>query len=270
MGVVQGLTEFLPVSSTAHLALVQHFLPGFTQPGILFDVMLHVGTLAAVVVFLRRRLGSVLRGLTGPESPERTFSFRLGLFLLVSVVATGAIAMPLKRIAVEGMSEFRRMGFALCGTAVLLTAANRVGRLRGESGRDLGEMRLVDATAIGSCQALSAVFHGLSRSGNTIAVGLFSGLSRRAAAEFSFLLSIPTIAAAAVVENVSAYRHDPAQLAAFDPASVGPYLLGTAVAAVVGYFAVQLLVRLVGSMKLLPFAAYCAALGVLLIVAPPG
>jgi undecaprenyl-diphosphatase len=266
LGLVQGLTEFLPVSSTTHLALVQHVLPGFSQPGILFDVMLHVGTLAAVLVYYRERLLGTARDVFSKEPERNRPARRLVLFLLLSVALTGAVALPLKGLAEEGMTNFRRMGFALLGTAVLLTVAQRIGSRRGEAGRQLEEMRPLDAAILGICQAASAVFHGLSRSGNTISVGLFCGLSRKAAAEYSFLLSIPTILAAAAVENLHALKHDPGGLAA--GGSFPAYLAGMLTAAVVGYFAVAVLIRLVVSMKLHPFIVYCALLGGVLVLAP--
>ena len=259
LGAVQGLTEFLPVSSTAHLALAQRFLPGFAQPGILFDVLLHVGTLAAVVVQFRGRLATTFAGLVSADPGARRAAWKLAGLLLLAVALTGAVAMPLKSLAVSGMTEFRRMGAALCATSVLLLVAQRVGRRRGEGGLTLEEIRPRDAAAVGACQALSAVFHGLSRSGNTISVGLFAGLSRRAAAEFSFLLSIPTILAAAAVENLHAYRHHTGPLS--DGSSLPAYLVGMAVSAVVGYFAVGFLLKVVISMRLTPFVVYCAVLG---------
>src|SRR5664279_2140528 len=107
-------------------------------------------------------------------------------------------------------------------------------------------MRPRDAALVGACQSVSAVLHGFSRSGNTISVGLFTGLSRRAAAEFPFLLSIPTILAAAVVENVHAYRHKTGPLV--EGSSLPAYAVGMAVAAIVGYFAISTLLRMVVSM----------------------
>ncbi|HVO49938.1 MAG TPA: undecaprenyl-diphosphate phosphatase [Thermoanaerobaculia bacterium] len=264
LGAVQGLTEFLPVSSTAHLALAQRFLPGFAQPGILFDVLLHVGTLAAVVVYFRERLARTFAGLVSSDPPARRAAWRLAGLLLLAVALTGAVAMPFKDVAVSGMTEFRRMGAALCATSGLLLAAQRVGRRRGEGGLSLEEIRPRDAAAVGACQALSAVFHGLSRSGNTISMGLFSGLSRRAAAEFSFLLSIPTILAAAGVENLHAYRDHTGPLS--DGSSLPAYLVGMLVSAVVGYFAVGVLLKVVIAMRLTPFVVYCALLGLALLV----
>lgn len=268
LGFVQGLTEFLPVSSTAHLALAQHFLPGFSQPGILFDVMLHVGTLAGVVVFYRTRILETLGGLVSGDAPRRVASWRLSGLLLVAVLATAAVALPMKKLAVEGMSDFRRMGFALCATAVLLQVAQRVGTRRGDTGRELAEIRPRDAFAVGALQAASALFHGLSRSGNTISVGLFSGMSRKTAAEFSFLLSIPTILAAAASENYSAWRHHGATLST--DGSLPAYLAGMVTSGLVGYAAVAVLLKLVVSMKLQGFSVYCALLGAALILFPPG
>ena len=120
-------------------------------------------------------------------------------------------------------------------------------------------MRLSDAALIGAFQSLSALFRGLSRSGNTISMGLFTGLSRRAAAEYAFLLSVPTILAAALGENVSEYRETGHLVTAGSHAGI--YLAGMAAAAVVGYVAVAALLRLVVSMKLQPFVVYCAVLG---------
>jgi undecaprenyl-diphosphatase len=267
LGVVQGLTEFLPVSSTVHLALAQRFLPGFAQPGILFDVLLHVGTLFAVVVYFRSRIAATFAGAYSSDPPERRKAWKLIGLLVLAVGLTGLVTMPLKRFAIEGMTEFRRMGVALLGTAVLLFVAQRIGGARGERGRTLEEMRPRDAALVGACQSVSAILHGFSRSGNTISVGLFAGLSRRAAAEFSFLLSIPTILGAAAVENLHAYRHRTGPLV--DGSALPIYLLGMAVAAIVGYFAVDALLKIVVAMRLTPFIVYCALLGFLLVVYGP-
>jgi undecaprenyl-diphosphatase len=263
LGILQGLTEFLPVSSTAHLALAQRFLPGFAQPGILFDVLLHVGTLFAVVVYFRSRIGATFVGIVSSEPAARRQAWKLVSLLVIAVALTGVVTLPFKKVAIEGMTEFRRMGFGLVGTSLLLLVAKRVGDARGEGGRTLEEMRPRDAALVGACQSVSAVLHGFSRSGNTISVGLFCGLSRRAAAEFSFLLSIPTILAAAAVENLHAYRHRTGPV--FEGGALPAYVAGMVVAAVVGYFAVGLLLKVVVSMRLTAFAVYCGVLGLLLI-----
>lgn len=265
LGALQGLTEFLPVSSSAHLILAQRLLPGFSQPGILFDVMLHVGTLFAVLLYFREKIGGLLAGAVSRDAGRRRASWKVVLLLVVSVGLTGALTLPLKGLALEGMESLPRIGLALLATSGVLAAAQAVGTRRGEGGRSLEEMRVRDAAILGACQSLSAIFHGFSRSGNTIAMGLFSGLSRRAAAEYSFLLSVPTILAAAVVENVSAYRAT-GHLATAG-AHLGVYLAGMTTAGVVGYLAVAGLLRLVVSMRLQPFVAYTAVLGATVLIA---
>ncbi len=265
LGALQGLTEFLPVSSSAHLILAQRLLPGFSQPGILFDVMLHVGTLGAVFLYFRGKIAGLLSDSVSRDASRRRAAWRVALLLVVSVGLTGALTLPLKKLALEGMESLPKIGLALLATSVVLAAAQAVGTRRGEGGRPLEEMRFSDAALIGACQSLSAIFHGFSRSGNTISMGLFSGLSRRAAAEYSFLLSIPTILAAALVENVGEYRATGHLVAAGGHAEI--YLVGMATAAVVGYAAVAGLLRLVVSMKLQPFVVYTALLGAAVLVA---
>ena len=265
LGVLQGLTEFLPVSSSAHLILAQRLLPGFSQPGILFDVMLHVGTLAAVFLYFRKKIAGLLVDAVSADAARRRAAWRVALLLAVSVALTGAVTLPLKKVALEGMESLPRIGLALLATSGLLAAAQAVGARRGDDGRPLEEMRLSDAALVGAFQSLSAIFHGFSRSGNTISMGLFRGLSRRAAAEYSFLLSIPTILAAALVENLHEYRHSGHLVA--DGSHFGVYAAGMASAAVVGYLAVASLLRLVVSMKLQPFVAYTALLGAAVLAA---
>jgi len=265
LGALQGLTEFLPVSSSAHLILVQRLLPGFSQPGILFDVMLHVGTLVAVVVYFGEKIGGLLRGAVSRDPMARRAAWKMVLLLAISVGLTGALTLPLKKLALEGMDDLPRIGLALLATSVLLTAAQAVGSRRGDGGRPLEEMRTSDAAIVGAFQSLSAIFHGLSRSGNTIAVGLFAGLSRRAAAEYSFLLSVPTILAAALVENLSEYRATGHLVTS--GSHLGVYLAGMAAAALVGYVAVAALLRLVVAMKLQPFIIYTALLGTAVLLA---
>jgi undecaprenyl-diphosphatase len=259
LGALQGLTEFLPVSSSAHLILAQRLLPGFSQPGILFDVMLHVGTLVAVVVYFRERIGGLLRGAVSRDQAARRTAWRVAFLLAISVGLTGAVTLPLKKVAMEGLDNLPRIGLALLATSALLTAAQAIGARRRDGGRTLEEMRFSDAALIGGFQSFSALFHGLSRSGNTIAMGLFTGLSRRAAAEYSFLLSVPTILSAALVENVSEYRATGHLVTT--GSHIGVYLAGMVVAAIVGYVAVATLLRLVVAMKLQPFIVYTALLG---------
>src|SRR3989454_4615326 len=202
LGLVQGLTEFLPVSSSAHLILVPRFL-GWNDPFVdtaAFDVMLHVGTLLALLVYFWRDLVRLLRAFLASvrdreigRDPER----RLAWLLLVSAIPAAILGAALERFFDTFFRErLGWIGIFLVAGAVLLWLAERWGpRNRGIDG-----LRFLDALAIGIAQAL-ALFPGISRSGITIAAGLFLGLERAAAARFAFLMAIPVIAGAAVLKS---------------------------------------------------------------------
>jgi len=175
LGVLQGLTEFLPVSSSGHLALAQMLIPGFQQPGVVFDATLHVGTAGAVVWFERRRILSWLGSSSGR---------RLLALLVLGTIATVVVAFPLRRVAVAAFSQPLWVGFGLLLTGVIV-ATTRF--LPGGSGNE-STTTWRQALAIGLAQGM-AVFPGLSRSGVTIAASLGTGLDRGWAARFSFLLS---------------------------------------------------------------------------------
>jgi undecaprenyl-diphosphatase len=266
LGLVQGLTEFLPVSSTAHLTLVENLLLQRSMP-LAFDVLLHTGTLLALVIYFRGELVSVLRGLAGRDPVGR----RLGAWLLVAMIPTGVFAMATKSLKEIAKDHIWIYGLFLLVTAGLLYAANQLSKKR--QGRPLDEMRIKDAFAVGAIQGLGGGF-GLSRSGSTIAVGTFMGLQLPAATRFSFLLGIPTIAAAALVEGWHLVKPMlkgqplPADLA-FPPGSASPFLLcgvGVLVAAISGYAAIGILDRFTRRPRLNGFAIYCLGIGSLLLV----
>ena len=256
LGAVQGLTEFVPVSSSAHLILLP-FLLGWQVPSLAFDVAVHVGTVLAVVAYFWRDLWQVavgvLRWVAGSRREEDVARARLGGLLIV-----GSIPAALAGILLEELFEdlFKRPTFAagaLLGTAALLVLAEAVYRRSNADGRrDVGSISVLDALAIGAMQAL-AITPGISRSGATITAGMLRGLSREAAARFSFLLSIPAIAGAALVAV-------PDFPAGTDP---GPVIAATAVAAVTGFAAVAFLLRYLRTRTMHPFAVYCVLLSAL-------
>lgn len=265
LGLVQGLTEFLPVSSTAHLTVAENLLVGRSMP-LAFDVLLHAGTLAALCVYFRKELRRILSGLLGGDPEGR----RLGLWLAAAMVPTGILALATKPLKEAQKGHLWVYGCFLLATAALLWAANRMARKDG--GREISEVRLRDALAIGTIQGLGGGF-GLSRSGSTIAMGVFSGLKLPASARFSFLLGIPTIGAAALMEG----RHLAGPLLkgqplppemAFPAGSAHPALLcgaGILVAGLAGYGAIGLLDRFTRTPRLQGFAAYCALAGLAVI-----
>lgn len=266
LGLVQGLTEFLPVSSTAHLTLTENLLLGRSMP-LAFDVLLHVGTLVALVVYLRKDLAQVLRGLAGKEAEGR----RMALWLFLAMIPTGIFALATRHWKETAKDHLWIFGLFLVLTAWMLHAANE--RSQKGAGRELRDMNAKDALAVGAIQGLGGGF-GLSRSGSTIAVGVFRGLRLPDATRFSFLLGIPTIAAAALVEGrklvMPLLKGQPLSAEmAFPAGSAHPALLcavGVLVSALSGYAAIGILDRFTRKPKLGGFAFYCLCMGTLMVV----
>jgi undecaprenyl-diphosphatase len=265
LGIIQGLTEFLPVSSTAHLTLAENLLLKQSMP-LAFDVLLHVGTLLALVVYFRRELGRILMGVLGWDAEGR----KLAWWLLVAMVPTVAFALLTKHFKEVAKDHIWIYGVCLLLTAGILCAANEISKRK--TGREVREMQLWDALAVGSIQGIGGGF-GLSRSGSTIAIGVFRGLKLPAATRFSFLLGIPTILGAAALEGwhiVKPLLHQqplPAEVA-FPAGSISPALacvVGVAAAAVSGYLSIGLLDRFTRKPKLNGFAIYCVFAGLVLI-----
>ena len=250
LGLLQGLTEFLPVSSSGHLALAQSVIPGFSQPGVLFDVTLHIGTLVAVCVYFWHDLGGMFLSLFSSERREAADSHRLLWLLIAGSVPTAAIGLLFRQQFEEMVSDVYGVGVWFIVTGILLFLTDRVST----RGRDLAGMGLVDALAIGVAQGL-AIIPSLSRSGATIAACVFLGLERGLLVRYSFLLSIPAVAGAFVLELV-AHRHE--ALEGFDPLAYGA---GTLVAMVVGYWSIAVLLNMTRSRRLSVFAYYCWAIG---------
>jgi len=248
LGILQGLTEFLPVSSSGHLVLAQELLTGFKGAPAAFDVLLHGGTLAAVLIYFRDDVLQLMRGMLTPGDG----GWRLPVLLIIGSVPAGIVGVFFSDMIEPLFSAPRVAAIGLLITSGVLVVA---WRLRGRGYRSLAGLTIFSAILIGSAQAL-AIMPGISRSGTTIAVGMFIGLKGRDAARFSFLLSIPAIAGALILESGS--------LAATGlPLS---YLAGAMAAALVGWASIAFLMKLLDRENLLPFALYCLALGSLSLV----
>jgi len=266
LGLIQGLTEFLPVSSTAHLTLAENLLLHQSMP-LAFDVLLHVGTLLALIVYFRGEIVSMVRGIFGQDEEGR----RLAGWLLLAMVPTVVFGFLTRHLKEEAKDHIWIYGLCLLLTAALLFKANELSQRR--EGRGLRAIGPWDALAIGSIQGLGGGF-GLSRSGSTIAVGVFRGLKLSDSTRFSFLLGMPTILGAAVLEGAHIVkpllRHQPLPAdVAFPAGSISPAvacIAGVAVAAVSGYFAIGLLDRFTRKPRLNPFAFYCLCAGALMII----
>ena len=255
LAIVQGLTEFLPVSSTAHLTLFPWFLH-WQDPGLTFDVALHAGTLVAVLLYFWRTwvemvLAAVGLGGAGPEVAQRRRLF----WYLVAGTIPGGIAGYLFEHAAE--TRFRQpivIGSALIVVALVMWAGERAQHDRVR----LGEVSLADSLIIGVSQALAAV-PGVSRSGITMAAGLFRHMSRETAARFSFLLSTPLIAGAALKKGLEV-RHE-----GMPPEMKLPFAVGIAVSAIVGYLVIAGLLRFLSRGTFKPFIIYRIVVGLIVL-----
>jgi undecaprenyl-diphosphatase len=264
LGIVQGLTEFLPISSTAHLRIVPALL-GRGDPGGAFSAVIQLGTLAAVVAVmwrdLRRLAGGCLTALASGR-PLATPESRTALAIVVGTVPIVVCGLLFKDLIKGPLRSLESIIAALVGATVVMAAAEIVARRRdghGQHGRHgLDAVTFRDTLAMGCAQAL-ALLPGTSRSGITIATGMFAGLDRETAARFSFLLSLPAITAAAVLEAVeerTAILGSPDARAAM--------IWGTATAALVGFLSIRWLLRLLATRTLWPFVAYRLLLAALL------
>jgi len=257
LGLVQGLCEFLPVSSSGHLYLVEKLTSGAVGEGCFgsfFTVMLHVATLIAVLFVYREQIVSILR------HPLQ----KLTLHLIVATLPTVAVALVLKKWdALDAWLENGNLlGVSFLLTALLLTASELLCRSR-KAKKSMDTMRWTDALAIGGMQAIG-VLPGVSRSGSTIAGALGMRIDRKSAADFSFLLSVPAILGALVLEIYKAVKNPAAVEIDFSFGAV--MILGMLAAAISGYFAVRYMIRLVTKKGLFGFAIYTAALGVLVLI----
>jgi undecaprenyl-diphosphatase len=248
LALVQGLTEFLPISSSGHLILAPALL-GWTDQGLGFDIAVHLGTLMAVVVYFRRDLAAMARSLRVAGSPDG----RLAWQLVVASVPLGLAGLLASDLVATGLRSPFVIAAASAGFGLLLYLVDRMWRGR-RSERDL---HLAEAVMIGCGQAL-ALIPGTSRSGITMTVALALGLSREAAGRFSFLLAIPAIGMAAAWQIVQ-FAADPAPLA------WGVVLLATALSALTAFVTIALFLRLIGKVGMAWFAGYRILLAVVIV-----
>jgi undecaprenyl-diphosphatase len=251
LGIVQGLTEFLPVSSSAHLILARAFF-GWDVPadfGLAFDVALHIGTLAAIVAFFRREIVGMAMSLPSVLSPGADASARLAQRIVVGTLPVVVVGLLFNDYIEEALRTPRVAAWALAIGAVAMFAAERLGsRHRAED-----TITWMDAALVGCAQAC-ALIPGVSRSGSTISVGMFLGLRRDAAARFTFLLAIPATLAAAGKESLE-LRH-----MGVSAANAELMIIGVLVSGIVGYITIKYFLRFLAGHRLDVFAYYRWAL----------
>jgi undecaprenyl-diphosphatase len=252
LGVIQGATEFLPVSSSGHLVLFPALF-GLTEPDLNLVSIAHQGTLLAVLIYFWRDLWAIIRGVVLGllrRQPLETDEARLGWKIAAASVPAAVAGLLLKDYFEELFGEPRYAAVFLLGTALLLVVGERL-----RSGRKtLGQLSLLDALVVGFFQMV-ALLPGISRSGSTITAGLLRGLDREPAARFSFLLGVPAIAGAGLLALLDLI--DAGNLAS----SWTLYAATFVAAAVTGYACIHFLLAWLRSHSLYLFAAYCALLG---------
>jgi undecaprenyl-diphosphatase len=252
LGIVQGLTEFLPVSSSAHLVIFEKLL-NVEAHTLVFEVMVHLGTLAAVVLYFRKKLVRLilafLRAPFNREEPASRDDLRLAWFLILATIPAGVVGLFFKRYIERAFADPQwAAGMLLITAAVLMLT-------RWAKERN-GSINLPRAIAIGIAQSI-AIMPGISRSGSTISTGMFTGLEKAEAAEFSFLLSVPAIAGAAFIEIPDFVR----SLA--QGSTVLVYLVGASIAGLVGYLSIAYLLSVIRRGRFFYFGVYCVVVGIL-------
>ena len=253
LGIIQGITEFLPVSSSAHLVIVPFLLKWDIpiEQAFPFDVLVQLGTLAAVIIYFWKDLVHIVRAFILGLINKQPFSdpdSRLGWFLILATIPAGLGGLLLKDQVEKAFNSPLATALFLFVTAFLLIISERIGRRR----RNLSDLNWKDALWIGAAQVL-AIFPGVSRSGSTIAGGLSRDLKRTDTARFSFLMSIPIMLAAGLFSLLD--LHDMTGLSSFLPVLI----IGFLSAAIVGYLSIAWLLAFLNRRTLTPFAIYCIA-----------
>ncbi len=261
-GLVQGLTEFIPISSTAHMVILGYMLDVRT-PGLTFEIFLHFASLLAVLIYFRKDLQQLIAGSFRSFRPEATpedlTDRRMVIYLGVATVITGVLGIFLMNFLGDSIKSPRLVGCALLLTAILLVVVERAKRL---GDRGPGDLRLMDAVVVGLAQTI-AVVPGVSRSGGTLIAGLALGMNRVTAVRFSFLLAIPVLAGSTVLslKDISAGSFD----------GIGPLALG--VSFVVSFLAsmasIVWLIRMLKQQRLYWFSVYLVLMAIYVFVAFP-
>ncbi|MCD4666786.1 undecaprenyl-diphosphate phosphatase [archaeon] len=242
LGIIQGITEWLPVSSSGHLVIAQQLL-GLDVP-VIFDIFLHVGTLLVLLLVFWKDILWTIKDFFSLQF--HTFYGKLSLFIILGSTPTALIGYYFHDIFVSFFSSLLVVGIALIVTSIILFLSER------NEGKK--KLRAWDVILIGIVQGL-AIIPGISRSGSTIAVGLMRGIDKEKVIKFSFLLSIPAIIGATIFEFSNVKLID-----------FWPTLIGTLTSVVVGYFSLRYLIKLIRKRKFHIFGYYCLILGIVILI----
>ena len=258
LGLVQGLTEYLPVSSSGHLAIISHFFGIDGESSLMFTIAVHVATVLSTLVILRKEIWALLVGIFDTKTPLWSEERRYAAAILVSMIPVGIVGVFFK----DTVEEVFGSGLFIVGVCLLVTAALLTFSYYARP-RQKEEIGLWDAFVIGLAQA-AAVLPGLSRSGSTIATGLLLGNKKERLAQFSFLMVIPPILGEALLDVLKALKGSDEAVATVIPTSA--YVIGFLAAFVSGCVACKWMINLVKKGKLVYFGIYCAVVGVLCMI----
>jgi len=253
LGIIQGLTEFLPVSSSGHLVIARSFIEGFQQPGLLFDISVHFATFCAVIIYFRKKILLLLKSFLGAFLPK----YRITYFenknmlwgIVIASIPTAIIGLYFENFADVLFSSTVYVGYALILTSILLVLSDKK--------KSSGVVTYNKSFLLGIIQGF-AVIPGISRSGSTIAIAVLLNINRKDAAEFSFLMALPAVFGATLLQVK--------YIDTLESILITPYLLAMLSAFISGFVAIFLMMKLVRSAKLTYFAIYCLAIGIISII----
>ena len=260
MGAVQGLSEFLPISSSAHLVFTSNFYKVFkgieiaqeSNQEIFLDIMLHLGTLIAVLIFFRKDILNIIKALyNGFKNKEYNTDFKTGIYIIIGTFITVLIAYPLNEVAGDLVFKPAIVGILLIFTGCLLLFSEYLS----QKNKDKKEVKLKNSIFMAIAQGLAAL-PGFSRSGLTIATGLLSGLDRTTAARYSFLLSIPIILGASMLYPL--IKLDFQEVITYNWLAI---TAGTVVSAIIGYLCIKYFMKFLSKFSLAIFGYYCLLMG---------
>lgn len=264
LGLAQGLAEFLPISSSGHLALLQYFFDISAENVLPFAVLLHLGTLLSVFVVYWKDILDLLRelcacikdictgkGLRINANPTR----RLGFMIIVATIPTAVIGLAFNDLFAGLYLSLYAIGFGLLITGTILVIAEKMAKGR----KRVEQMKFRNAVLVGLMQGI-AIWPGISRSGSTLFGGLITGLNREFAVKYAFLISIPSILGSVIVEAPDAFS------SGMSMGDLGPVIVGVIVSAISGFFAIKTMIRVVSNKKLTGFSIYTWALGALVLL----
>ena len=263
MGIVQGLSEFLPISSSAHLVFTSNFYKVFnnleivqeSNQEIFFDIMLHFGTLLAVLIFFKKEIVEIIKAFT-TSIKTKDFSdknSKIGLYIILGTILTILVSLPLEKVSEKLVYSPSVVGFLLIFTGFVLFYSEYMSKKVPTK----NSVDLKSSILIGLAQGLASL-PGLSRSGWTIAAGLFNGMKRLDAARYSFLLSIPVILGASMIYPF--VKIDISEAVTYDWNSI---IIGTVISGIVGYLCIKYFLKFVAKFSLAIFGYYCIVVGII-------